>query len=149
MGNSTYVVEWNGSESRLPDAVRVCELLKRVTAADAAELSVRLDYGPRRRNLLERLFGMSDRHIEPCFWLAKAGPVAALTFLDEAWSEYRATDPERPVQATEAQRMALSCGELTPAPPEVCLEASRAFKAATEYLQRGERPDWLSYRYVR
>ena len=91
---------------------------------------------------------MSDRHIVPCFWLAKSGPVAALTFLDGAGSEYRATDPGHPAQATEAQRLALSCGEPTPAPNENCLNANRAFEAATEYLRQRERPNWLSYQYV-
>jgi Immunity protein Imm1 len=99
--------------------------------------------------VLARLFGASDRDIEPCFWLAKAGEVAALTFLDGAWSEYRASDPAYPVQATADQQMALSCGEPTPAPPEVCLQSARALQAAIEYLQSGERPSWLTYRYVR
>ena len=135
----TYIVEVNESETRLPDAASACELLKQVAAADAAAMWVLIDHGPRRRNWFERLFGASDRDIEPCFWLAKAGDVAALTFLDGAWSEYRATDPAYPVEATGVQRMALSCGEPTPAPPEVCLPAARAFQAAIEYLLRGER----------
>lgn len=145
----TYIVEWSGSEARLPDARRVCELLEQIVAVDAADVWVLIDHGRRQRSWLERLFGVSDRDIEPCFWLAQAGNVAALTFLDGAWSEYRATDPDRPVRATTEQRMALSGGEPTPAPLEVCLPSARAFAAAVEYLQRGERPNWLTYRYVR
>jgi hypothetical protein len=113
----TYIVEVDESETRLPDSASVCELLKQIAAAETTELWVKIDHGRRRRSFLARLFGASDRDIEPCFWLAKAGDVAALTFLDGAWSEYRATDPAYPVQATADQRMALSCGEPTPAPP--------------------------------
>ncbi len=143
-----YIVEWNGSESRLADSAHVRDLLKSAEAAEHAEVWVKLDRGPRRRNWIERLLGMNDRDIEPCFWLAKSGPVAALTFVDGAGSEYRAIDPDGPTEASMAQRMALSCGEPTAAPEEVCLQASRAFEAATEYLQSGERPGWLIYRYV-
>jgi hypothetical protein len=145
----TYIVEWGGTESRLPNAGAVSEVLTNAASAESAELWVYLDRGPRRRTRLGHLFGSPARNIEPCFWLAKAGDVAALTFLDRAWSEYRATDPSGHTEATEAQRMALSCGEPTPAPPEMCLQADRAFAAAAEYLERGRRPDWLVYRYVR
>ncbi len=108
-----------------------------------------IDRGRRRRSWLARLLALSDRDVEPCFWLAKSGDAAAITFLDGAWSEYRATDPDRPVQVTAEQRTALSCGEPSPAPPELCLQSARAFAAAAEYLRRGERPGWLTYRYVR
>jgi hypothetical protein len=123
-------------------------VLTRAASAEAAEVWVYRDRGPRHRTWLGRLLGSPPRDVEPCFWLAKTGGVAALTFLDGAWSEYRATDPGCPVSATEDQRRALSCGEPTPAPPEVCLRADRAFAAAAEYLARGERPGWLEYRHV-
>jgi hypothetical protein len=144
-----YIVEVNGSETRLPDAAAVRGLLDRLVASDAAEVWVALDRGPRKRTWLQRLFGVSDRDVLTCFWLAKSGGVSALTFLDESGSEHRATDPAYPVEATAGQRAALSCGEPTPAPVEVCLRAGRAFQAAIEYLRSGERPSWLTYHYVR
>ena len=110
---------------------------------------VYLDCDPRSRTWLGRLLGTPARDITPCFWLATAGDAAALTFLDGAGSEYQAADPDGPPLTTEGQRAALSCGEPTPAPPEVCLRAGQAFTAAAEYLARGERPGWLAYRYVR
>ncbi|QEG29591.1 hypothetical protein GobsT_43890 [Gemmata obscuriglobus] len=123
--------------------------MTRAAAAEACDLWVLLDRGTRHRTWLGRLLSLPARDIEPCFWLGKAGGVAVLMFLDGAWSEYRATDPDGPAPATEAQRMALSCEEPTPAPPESCLRAERAFAAAAEYLVRGERPRWLVYQYVR
>ena len=59
-----------------------------------------------------------------------------------------ATDPSHPVGANEEQRMALAFGDLTPVPPEACLRADRAFQAAAEYLQSGERPGWLEYHHA-
>jgi hypothetical protein len=145
---ASYIVECNGTETRLPDAAAVREVLTRAAAAESCELWVLLDRGPRRRSWLGRLLGTPARDVEPCFWLGKVGGVAVLTFLDGAWSEYRATDPDGPAAATEAERVALSCGESTQAPPELCLWAGRAFAAVAEYLLRGERPGWLAYKYV-
>jgi hypothetical protein len=144
----TYLVEANETETRLPDSASAGAHLRQLAVAETFEVWVKIDHGHRPRGFLGRLFGLSDRDIEPCFWLAKAGDVAALTFLDARWSEYRATDPAGPVEATVDQRRALSCGELTPASPEVCLRAERALEAAVEYLQTGARPSWLTYHSV-
>ena len=104
----TYIVEWDGSETRVTDPARARELLQHAATPDAAELWVMIDHGPRRRSWLARLLGLIDREIEPCFCLTKRGDVAAMSFLDEVWSEYRATDPAQP---TVDQRMALSGGD--------------------------------------
>lgn len=144
----TYIIEVNEVETRLTDPASVSDLLMGIAASVAAEVWVMIDHGRRRLNFLDRLFGGSDRDVEFCFWLAKAGDVAAITFLDRACSEYRAVDPAHPVRATDEQRMALSGGEPTPAPTEVCLRASRAIQAAVEYVQTGRRPIWMRYHYV-
>jgi hypothetical protein len=91
----------------------------------------------------------SEQLISPCFHLQKAGDVARLIFADDAWSEYRALDLDHPVEADEEVRLKLSMGDLGPADPEECLDAARALAAARHYLLHGERPDWLTYRYVR
>jgi hypothetical protein len=148
-GDGQYLVEVNESEAQVSDEAGVCKRLVQIATMEMAEVLVLLDHGPRQRNWLQRLLRVSDRIVEPCFWLGKAGEVAALTFLDGAWSEYRATDPAYPVEATLEQRQALWCEESTPAPPEVCLQVSRALQAAIEYLRSGERPSWLAYIHVR
>ena len=144
----TYIVEQNEWETRFETAGAVCNFLDRVGADEAVELWVMRDPG-RRRGWLQRLVGMSERLILPCFHLQKEGAAAVLTFLDDAWSEYRALDPQQRISVSEAVRMKLSCGEPTPAPPEVCLAPERAFEAAKHYLMQGERPEWLTYRYVK
>jgi hypothetical protein len=144
----SYIVEQGEAETRLETVEQVCDLLDRIAASESADVSVVIDRG-RRPSWLKRLFGFSERMVTPCFILQKAGGVAALTFLDEAWSEYRAIDKDRPDGISEDIRHKLSGGEPTPADPEVCMTAERAFVAARHYLRRGTRPDWLSYRYVR
>jgi hypothetical protein len=144
----TYIVERDESETRLETAEQVCDLLERVAASGSADVWVLIDRG-RRPSWLKRLFGFSERLVTPCFYLERAGDVATLTFLDDAWSEYRAIDPDRPAEVSEEIRHKLSGGEPTPADPDVCMAAGRAFEGARHYLLRGTRPDWMSYRYVR
>lgn len=148
MEGLSYIVAQNDAETRLGTVEEVCDLLDRIAASESADVSVVIDRG-RRPSWLRRLFGFSERIFAPCFLLQKAGGVAVLTFLDEAGSEYWAIDADRPDGISEDIRRKLSGGEPTPADPEVCMTADRAFAAARYYLLRGTRPDWLSYRYVR
>lgn len=145
----TYVIEQNEQETCVPTTEEACRLVRLACDETDADLWVLIDHGRRQRSFLERLAGASDRDVEPCFHLEKTGEVAALTFLDGAWSEYRAMDPGHPVEATEAQRLKISGGELTPQPLEFCMDASRALEAALAYLREGERPAWLTYKYVK
>lgn len=148
MDGVTFILELDGTETRLPDVAAVGVLLARLASVEEAELWVFLDRGPRSRTWLGRILGTPAHEIEPYFWLGKAGGVATLTFLDGAWSEYRATDPGGPVPATGNQRAALSRGEPTMVPLELCLRADLAIAAAVHYLAKRERPDWLAYQYV-
>ena len=74
--------------------------------------------------------------------------VASLIFFDDAASEYRAKDQERPVQANDGTRKAIAHGELAPHPLEQCMFLDRAQQAIDEYLKTGVRPQWLHYKYV-
>ena len=144
----SYIVEQDEAETRLEDDRAGLRPPGSDRGKRSAEVSVVIDRG-RRPSWLKRLFGFSERIVTPRLILQKAGGVAALTFLDEAWSEYRAIDPDRPDGISEDVRLKLSGGKPTPADREVCMTADRAFEAARHYLLRGTRPDWLSYRYVR
>jgi hypothetical protein len=151
----SYIVQWEDEvqwddkvETRLETAEEVCRFLDRIATEVDADFWVLIDRG-RRPSWVKRLFGLSERVLTPCFHLQKAGEVAALCFLDDAWSEYRALDPERPTDVSEETRLKLSGGELTPVDPEECMTAARAFVAAHHYIMSGKRPEWMSYRYVR
>jgi hypothetical protein len=75
--------------------------------------------------------------------------VASLTFLDDAWSEYRASDGTRRGTPREEVRIKIAHGEPIPHPVEQCMEKARAFVAMREFLTQGKRPDWLTYKYIR
>jgi hypothetical protein len=141
-----YFVELSEVETRLPDVDAVFVFLDRAFLGDFEELWVAVDCGTRKRSWFERALGSGEQDIRSLCMLQKSGELAALTFVDDAMSEYLATDPVNPTSPTDAQRMALSSGEPTPAPVELCLQADRTLRAAKEYLRSGERPQWLSYR---
>jgi hypothetical protein len=106
------------------------------------------DYGKRPlRHWWQRLFRVADWHRVESFTLFWYSQYAALTFYDEHSSEYHAIDqhPARDVP-TEIR---LKLEEPTPAPSEECMQKTRAFAAAREFIDTGKRPEWLSYRYVR
>jgi hypothetical protein len=67
---------------------------------------------------------------------------------DDAWSEFRASDLEQPVEPALAIRERLANGEPSPPAPEECMSAERAFDAVLEALGSGSRPHWLRYPQV-
>lgn len=77
-----------------------------------------------------------------------SGDVASLIFFDNAASEYRAKDAEKPITADEVARKAIAHGEVALHPPEQCMSLGRARQAINEYLKTGVRPEWLQYEYV-
>lgn len=146
----TFILTWNETPHHLPDLEKALEFLNQVAQADGADLWAEIDHGSIQLSWLDRFLGLrGDRDIEQAFHLEKEGRVATLIFFDDAESEYRATDPAQPIEATLEERQAVSQGEALPAPLVECLHSDRAFAAAAEYLQRGKRPDWLTYLYVK
>jgi hypothetical protein len=94
------------------------------------------------------VFGLHPRLLLMHFAVEWSGDVASLIFFDDAASEHRAIDRERPVQADEVARKAIAHGEVTPHPLDQCLALGRAQQAVEEYLKAGVRPKWLQYDYV-
>ena len=72
-GDGQYLVEVNESDAQVSDEAGVCKRLEQIATMEMAEVLVLLDHGPRHRNRLQCLLGVSDRIVEPCFWLGKAG----------------------------------------------------------------------------
>jgi hypothetical protein len=146
--------EWVAEvEEEVPTRFQTAEELKAFLAeleqTVSGHLVIDKDYGLFRPRWWERLLGRSGRDRRVCFMLGWRGSYARLDFMDDCGSVYIALDHEQPVDAPEDIRLQLSGGEPTPAPPEECMQKTRAFAAAREFIDTGTRPEWLSYRYVR
>ena len=142
-----YVASVNHLEHRFASIPELDGFLAGIQQQDKLELFVQIDLGP--TGAINRFLGGPKKHLQPCFSLRKTGIWARLTFLDGAWSEYRASDPEQRAAPDAATIGALvDHGELVSS--NEYLTATRAFRAAREFLsQDGRRPDWLTYRYVK
>ena len=142
-----YVANVNNLEHRFAAIPELDGFLATVEQQDKVDLFVQVDLGPTGK--ISRFFGGPKRHLQPCFNLQKAGTWARLTFLDGAWSEHRASDPEQQTAPDAAALEALVDPGESLSTTE-CLTAARAFQAAREFLrQHGRRPSWLTYRYVK
>ena len=97
---------------------------------------------------LRFVFGLHPRFLQMHFTIEWSSEVASLIFLDDAASEYRAKDTEKPILADEATRKTIAHGEVTPHPLEQCMSLGRTRQAIDEYLKTGVRPEWLQYEYV-
>lgn len=101
------------------------------------------------RSWVERvLFRMHPRSLQMHFAVTWSGSIASLMFFDDVQSEFRARDKEQPVHPDEETRIALG-DEFSPHPAEESIALERALLAITEYLNKGSRPMWLDYKYVR
>jgi hypothetical protein len=94
------------------------------------------------------VFGLHPRILQGHFAIEWSGGIASLILFDDAGSEYRAKDKEKPIRADETTRRAIAHGEETPHPQNECLALDRALSAIEEYLKTATRPSWLEYEYV-
>ena len=145
--NLKWIAEFNDVETRFLTKEELAVYVAGLEAKEVGHLAVLIDEGPRSR-WETFLFGLSERIVVSCFYLEWSGAYASLTFHDDASSEYLAIDHEHPVHPTEDQRRNIAHGEYLPPPEDECLDKARAFKAIRDFLDRGTRPEWLSYRYV-
>jgi hypothetical protein len=141
-----WIAEFDGVETRFPSKDQLAGYLASLNTRPTGCVSVLIDRGPVRgwRGLLG-----PKRDVVSCFSVEWDGAYASLIFHDNAWSEYRAIDHERPVWPTDDERRKIAHGELTPPPQDECMDKTRAFTAISEFLRIGARPGWLSYKYVR
>lgn len=149
-GPGTWIVEINNDETDArvfasAEALRAFIAASRTAAA--GQLAGFLDCGP--APWWERFLGGGSRKQNPRFAIEWYGEFASLIFLDDNASEYRVLDHEQPVDPPDAIRLHLAHGELQPHPSEQCMRAVRAWDALNEFIERGVRPAWLTYRYVR
>lgn len=94
-----------------------------------------------------RMLG-NNRYVSGLFALEWTGNYAKLIFLDENWSEHHVSDKEQFADPGDTVRTKISHGASVPCNPKECMDKTRAFIAIRETLSSGNRPEWLSYRFV-
>jgi hypothetical protein len=142
-----WIIEVDDVETRYPTRAALLAALSDMQRRSSGSVAVMIDAGPVEG--WRRFLGGAKRVIVPCFAIEWEDRYASLIFHDEAWSEYRAIDSQRPVAPDETTRTRIAHGELTPYPIEECMDKARAFDAVREFITTDARPPWLSYRYVR
>lgn len=135
------------NDQRFSSAENLLEFIASAAQRRSGRLEVAIDKG--RRSNWGRFLGLSDRIIAQCLAVEWTEHVASLIFFDDADSEFRALDPEHPVQTSEESRRQVSHGEATPTPMDECMAVSRAWEAIRHFIRHRTRPDWLSCRYVK
>ena len=82
------------------------------------------------------------------FAIEWSGEICSLIFFDDAVSEYRAISSNPSRELDDQTRIKVSHGEESPHPLEECLPLSEGLRAIRDFLDSGNRPGWLEYRYV-
>ena len=136
----------DGETRTLATAADVADAVRRCRTVPAGTLWISFDDGP--RPWWQRFLGASPRYVSGFATITWSDGFAILMFLDDAWSEFRASDPEQPVEPALAIRERLANGEPSPPAPEECMSAERAFDAVLEALGSGSRPRWLRYQQL-
>lgn len=142
-----YFLEIDGGETEL--FVQFEAVMKRALAAierPAGQITLTADAGD--RPILHRLLG-AKIWVAGLFSVEWSNNVAALFFLDENMSEYRAIDKESPVAPwSRADRSQLRFGENEPIDERYLLSKSRATKALESFLETSKRPSWLDFEFI-
>jgi hypothetical protein len=141
---SNWTLEFNDEDTVLRSLSEVRARIRAISDASEGKLNLVSVVG--LRPWWQRLFG-AKYNVDHFFALEWSGGFAALFFFDQNVSEYRAIDKAVPVVPPEATRREISHGEPDIAAEE-CMQKLRAFDAVDEFLESGQRPSWIEYRYV-
>ncbi len=141
-----WFVEINEEEMEFPSIAEVLKILKSVENLETCNVWVGKDGG--QRPWWHRLLGTQKRFIDSLFALEWHNEIASLVFHDENSSEYRAIDKEKPISASEHDKLKIAQGERVAPSNEECISKHRALVAVSEYLQNNKRPNWLVYNFV-
>lgn len=145
----TWTVECDENPQRFARKEDISACIKNlVSTKTSGRIDVDEDVGSRSW-IARTVFGLHPRVLQMHLALEWSDNMASLIFFDDAASEYRAMDSERPLQISEATRKQIAHGEYEPQPIEQCLALSRALQAIEEFLETGARPTWLQYKYVK
>ena len=138
-------IELNEEESVI-SIDEVSEAIKSAETLPEGKLWAGRDGGA--RPWWHRLFGTQKRYVDSLFSLEWCSDAASLIFHDRDWNEYRALKPIDAPSFSEEIRLKISHGEVKPVDENECINKDLAFKAISELVDSGIRPNWLQYKFV-
>ncbi|MBD3675140.1 MAG: hypothetical protein HUJ26_16605 [Planctomycetaceae bacterium] len=124
------------------------EYVEQIMHQQDGELAVFKYFGKTRRRWWSRIFIPGEYHwsVLYCFTIRWIEDFAVLMFYDAEANEHRAFDQLNYISdASEDIRIRLGIDEYSPASPEQCLQKSRVLDACQEFIDTGNRPEWLNY----
>ena len=127
----------NGVQRGLSSAQDIDRLVSDAELADPCELVVEAS-GSNQRDRRGRA--------QPCVVFLRAGPVSRLTLLDDDQHVYRASDGCVP-PPIGTMTFKLRSGDIAVEAADL-LFPERALEAVRQFLTKGGRPTWLTYRRV-
>lgn len=140
-----WELEIEGTDNTIQSLADLQERVAMAAKSSNGRLFLSADAGP--RPLWQRILG-AKRFVELLFAIEWCEGFATLMFYDENASEYRAIDKEHPVSPSEDVRRRIAHGEVLPCPVDECMEKTRAFRALSDFMSEGNRPEWLAYKKV-
>jgi len=93
------------------------------------------------------IFG-ANNYVRMYFAIEWSNDISGLIFHDENASEYRALAESPSLEIDEEIRKKISFEEHEPLSQKYCLAKEMAEKAIIEFLENGEKPQWVTYEFV-
>ena len=140
-----YFIHIDDEPEDLDDPVVVEDHILEVLDRSKGRLSLYADGGD--RPFWHRLFG-AKIWVVGYFSVEWCNDIAALMFLDENASEYRAVDREAAPDYSQSDHDRIRFGDDEPIDRRFIMSTTRAKEAIEQFLKTSQRPSWLDYEFV-
>jgi hypothetical protein len=122
------------------------EALMTALSSTSGKISLSADDG--LRPWWQRFIFGSNSYVRMYLAIEWSSDIAGLIFHDESASEYRALSESTCGKIDEDIRKEISFEEHEPLSLKYCLAKEIAVKAIIEFLEKGEKPKWITYEFV-
>ncbi len=144
--HNRFFLAINELDIELTDMSEVRQKIDEVLRSSKGSISFAADDG--QRPWWQRFIFGSKIYVRSYFLFEWFEETCGLIFQDENASEYRVLSNEQPEDTSEKTRKYISFSEYKPLETKYCLTKEIAMKAIENFLESGERPDWLEYEFV-
>jgi hypothetical protein len=119
-----------------------------ITAFDSKSGKVSLSADDGLRPWWQRFIFGANNYVRMYFAIEWRSDISGLIFHDENASEYRALSEPTCGKIDEYIRKEISFEEHEPLSLKYCLAKEIAVKAIIEFIEKGEKPKWITYEFV-